>query len=190
MMTRQTSLGLNAAIYGSVVVLVLGHIWFWGVWCRSTHKRTELLDSERVYLEASLADDRRSLAELQSSINRAEAEVQRREKELAALGALFPDVREQQTVMKELLVAIEGMGLKIEASEFPRTGGGAAGGYQAADVALDLMGSYENFKGFLAKVPQLQRLVRILSFQVLDYGDARHDFEWKVHVQLQTYFRQ
>jgi Tfp pilus assembly protein PilO len=188
MITRQISLGLNVAIYGSVVALVAGHAWFWGVWLRSTDKRDAALASECIYLEASVADARKATAELQRSINHAEAEIRRREKELVSLGSCFPNVRDRKAVIHELLVAIEAIGIKIEGSNFPEGSGASPEGYIVADVDLDLVGSYDAFKQFLAKVPLLPKIVRILSFQVQDYGDATSGFDWKVHVQLQTYF--
>ena len=189
MLTRQSTLSQNIAIYLSLVVLLLIHAWFWGSWMKGAQVRSAKLTADLGRLKSEVEQLRRDTDSLKSTMEETNQKLERRAKELEEMGTFLPSIKEKSKIIGTILNKVETLGIRITNTEFPPSESSReGGGYYTVNFTLDLMGPYPAFKQLLEAIPKTAMIIRVSQFKVLSYGSDNPAYDWKVQIQFQTYF--
>ena len=189
MLTAQKTLGINIGIYASIVVLIIFHGLFFGLWVKHVGTQIKAQKERLKTLQTDLAQEQQKTDLEKKRVQDANEEVERRAAELRSYGDFLPSQSQKTDIISKILALIETLGIKIRNQDFnkPLQPAAEGAGYLTFSFSLDLEGDYRAIKRFLYGVQTQPMVIRITNFRVTDYG-ATKPFRWKVNVEFQTYF--
>lgn len=186
MKSRQKTLMVNIGLYVAIGIVVLFNLYFWKTYV--TQSRGQILEM-RASLDRLQKERDAKKIDLEKSNQKKqtyEAETESRRHELESYGDFLKKLSEKPDQIERLQKEIEELGLQINKVTYNPMSRGEGANYWTFNFMLELEGPYREFKRLLYKLPKMPQIFRIQSFQVLNFDNARHN--WEVKLQLETYF--